>query len=64
MEQFLNEDQKTTILDNSATIEALLEALAKSKDHDRYQVWDELITLLSSFGLYKPGTFTSSLLIS
>lgn len=44
MEQFLNEDTKTTIVDNSATIEALLEALAKSKDHDRFA------TIIASMG--------------
>ena len=51
MELFLNDDQKSTILDNSATIEAL----PKAPEHDRYQIWDEFITLLSSFGLYKQG---------
>ncbi|CAF1001127.1 unnamed protein product [Brachionus calyciflorus] len=56
MEKFLAEDEniKNTSLDNSATIEALLESLSKPP-HSRYQIWDELGTLISSFGLYKPG---------
>lgn len=37
-----------------ATIEALLESLSKHP-HSRFQIWDELGTLINSFGLYKAG---------
>ena len=37
-----------------ATIEGLLASLNK-QPNSRFQVWDELTTLVSSFGLYKPG---------
>lgn len=38
-----------------ATIESLLEEL--SYCNCMVQFWDELTTLISSFGLYKPGKF-------
>ncbi|RNA01588.1 hypothetical protein BpHYR1_028691 [Brachionus plicatilis] len=56
MEKFLGDEEeiKTTSLDYSATIEALLESLSKAP-HSRFQIWDEFSTLISSFGLYKAG---------
>jgi len=54
MEKFL---EIPTVLDNSSTIEGLLQRLAESEDHQAYQIWDELLTQFESFGLYKQGYF-------
>ena len=52
MERFLN---LPSVLDNSATIEGLIEFLAKSENQSAYELWDELATWFESFGLYKAG---------
>jgi len=54
MEKFL---EIPTVLDNSSTIEGLLQRLAEAEDHQAYQIWDELLTQFESFCLYKQGYF-------
>ncbi len=48
MEKFL---EIPTVLDNSSTIEGLLQRLAEAEDHQAYQIWDELLTQFESFCL-------------
>ncbi len=48
MEKFL---EIPTVLDNSSTIEGLLQRLAEAEDHQAYQIWDKLLTQFESFCL-------------
>ncbi|CAF1413663.1 unnamed protein product [Adineta ricciae] len=54
IEQFEGIDDDRSRINNSATVESLLSELKNT--HSRlFQLWDEALTLLQSFGMYKSG---------